>query len=99
MSDRPITRETFINPDYERIAATETETMVKGMNEETGELMTVKVPRSIKQSGKIPEGYSVGELILHPSAALGVECDAADFIMDPIMIVGFVNSMGMKMER
>jgi hypothetical protein len=62
MSDRPITRESFIDEDYERIAATQTETMVREISE-SGEMVTVKVPRSIKQSGKIPEGYSVGGLL------------------------------------
>ncbi|KAH6915605.1 hypothetical protein BKA70DRAFT_465103 [Coprinopsis sp. MPI-PUGE-AT-0042] len=79
MSDRHITRETFIAEDYERIAATQTETMVREIDD-SGNAITVKVPRSIKQSGKVPEGYSV------------------DFVMDPIMMVGFAESMGMTME-
>ena len=61
MSSKPITRETFITDGYERIAATKTETMVKGFDG-LGEPIVVKVSKDIKNSGKIPEGYSVGEL-------------------------------------
>lgn len=55
----PLTRETFISSDYLKIAATQA-TMFKATPDGEG-VEEVPVPASVRETGIIPEGYSVGE--------------------------------------
>ena len=62
----PLTRETFISSDYIKIAATQA-AMFKATDGEGVE--EVPVPSSVRETGTIPDGYSVGEsfhgLLMH----------------------------------
>lgn len=60
-----ITRNTFIDVDNEEyLAATTTEEMYMGANAK-GKSKWKPVPKSVKKSGVIPEGYAVGEFVYH----------------------------------
>jgi hypothetical protein len=60
-----ITRNTFIDVDNEEyLAATTTEEMYMGANAK-GKSRWKPVPKSVKKSGVIPEGYAVGEFVYH----------------------------------
>ncbi|TFK21858.1 hypothetical protein FA15DRAFT_672155 [Coprinopsis marcescibilis] len=61
MSNKPITRETFIDPGYETVAATRTDMMFVLDGEDS--VKKVPVPESVKESGKIPDGYAVDFLV------------------------------------
>jgi len=54
----PLTREVFISSDYVKIAAAHS-----GMLKTTGEdeyVEVIPVPASVRETGVIPDGYSVG---------------------------------------
>jgi len=55
----PLTRETFMSSDYLRIAATQA-AMFKATTDGEG-IEEVSVPASVRETGTIPDGYSVGE--------------------------------------
>ena len=58
-----ITRNTFIDVDNEEyLAATTTEQMYMGVNA-NGKSKWKPVPKSVKKSGVIPEGYVVGQFV------------------------------------
>ena len=63
----PLTRETFISSDYIKIAATQA-AMFKYTADREG-VEEVPVPSSVRETGTIPDGYSVGEsfhgLLMH----------------------------------
>jgi len=54
----PLTRETFISSDYVQVAAAQS-TMFKATANGEG-VEEVSVPASVRETGIIPEGYSVG---------------------------------------
>jgi len=54
----PLTRETFISSNYVKIAAGQS-TMFKTTSDGEG-VEEVPVPESVRETGIIPEGYSVG---------------------------------------
>jgi len=63
-----ITRETFISSDYLKIAVTQG-TMFK-VTPDDKDVEEMPIPASVRESGTIPDGYSVGEsfdslLVLH----------------------------------
>ena len=53
-----ITRECFISPDIVKVAISKETMFDIG---EDGEVVEVPMPESIKATGIIPEGYSIGE--------------------------------------
>jgi hypothetical protein len=55
---RLLTRETFISSDYVKIAATQS-TMFKATADGEG-VEEVPIPASVRETGAIPDGYSVG---------------------------------------
>ena len=54
----PLTRETFISSDYIKIAATQA-AMFKATADGEG-VEEVPVPSSVRETGTIPDGYSIG---------------------------------------
>jgi hypothetical protein len=58
MSNR-ITRESFISPDIVKVAISKETMFDVGENGEG--IFEVPIPESIKATGIIPEGYTVGE--------------------------------------
>ena len=67
-----LTRETFISADYIKIAATQA-TMFRATADGEG-VEEVPVPSSVRETGIIPDGYSVGEsfhrLLIHAAPFL-----------------------------
>ena len=53
-----ITRESLISPDIEKVAISKKTMFVLSEDEES--VLEVPIPESIKESGIIPEGYTVG---------------------------------------
>lgn len=53
---RTLTRETFISPDHAKIAATQ----AAMYNVTADGVEEVPVPASVRESGSIPDGYTVG---------------------------------------
>lgn len=63
-----LTQETFISSDYLKIAVTQG-TMFKATADDE-DVEEIPIPESVRESGIIPDGYSVGEsfnslLVLH----------------------------------
>lgn len=53
----PLTRESFILPEHETTAATQVDTMYQ--MDASGKPVSVPLPAGVKESGVLPEGYSV----------------------------------------
>ena len=53
-----ITRESLISPDIQKVAISKKTMFVLSEDEES--VLEVPIPESIKESGIIPEGYTVG---------------------------------------
>lgn len=82
-----LTRETFTSSDYLKIAATQA-TMFKTTAD--GEVVEeVPVPARVRETGTIPDGYSVGDSLhrLLVQATFFAKTAVLDFVLDPATVI------------
>ena len=81
-----ITRESFISPDIDKVAISK-ETMF-AVGEDGESIVEVPIPESIKTSGIIPEGYTVGVwTYLFCFQCLNTTIALLDFHLDPATVI------------
>jgi len=101
MSPTPITRETFIDPSHLKTVLTQ-DTMYVLTEDEEG-VEEVPIPESFRKVG-IPEGYSVGALLVFPpsreeSSLMLRNERTPDFVLDPATVVKTLKKQGIVTEE
>ena len=91
----PLTREMFISPNNVKVA-TSRPTMFDFT--EDGECISqVPVPASVRESGIIPDGYSVGWSFDRQRCSILCSISIPDLIFDPSIVVAAFRKRGINM--